>query len=215
MVAFIFNCSAVNAAGISLGSTRVVFPADSKQVQLTINNSTEKQNYLIQTWIEDFSGNKTSDFIVTPPLFISKSGKESSLNILYTGSRISSGVEKIYYINSKAIPAIEKDNVDNQNTLSLAILTRIKLFLRPQGLSVKPDAAIKMLKANVSGNRITFANSSPYFLSLIDITVGATKIDNIMIPPLSSVTKENSSILKGTIKYKYINDYGAIVSPTQ
>jgi len=44
--------SAVNAeGGISLGATRVIYPAEAKQTSLAVNNSDKKSRFLINSWL--------------------------------------------------------------------------------------------------------------------------------------------------------------------
>lgn len=62
-------------AGVALGSTRVVYPADQKQVSLGISNNDDKSTFLIQSWVENEAGDKTNTFVITPPLFVMKGKK--------------------------------------------------------------------------------------------------------------------------------------------
>lgn len=62
-------------AGVTLGATRVIYPAGQKQVQLAVTNNDENSTYLIQSWVENADGVKDGRFIVTPPLFAMKGKK--------------------------------------------------------------------------------------------------------------------------------------------
>lgn len=46
------------AGGIALGATRVIYPADARQVSLAVTNSDKNNRFLIQSWIEDGSEKK-------------------------------------------------------------------------------------------------------------------------------------------------------------
>lgn len=59
-----------HAGGIALGSTRVIYPQGSKQVSLQVINSSENNVFLIQSWVANADGSRSSDFIITPPLFV-------------------------------------------------------------------------------------------------------------------------------------------------
>ena len=56
--------------GVALGATRLIYPLGAKQVTLSVINYSKKEKYLINSWVEDSNEKKTSDFIVTPPLFV-------------------------------------------------------------------------------------------------------------------------------------------------
>lgn len=50
----IIFCSSISIqayAGIALGATRVIYPADQKQVKLSVINNEDNGIFLIQSWI--------------------------------------------------------------------------------------------------------------------------------------------------------------------
>lgn len=83
----LFFIQYVYAGGISLSATRLIYPSDKNQISLKLYNSDKDGSYLIQSWVSDENGNKVSNFIVTPPLFVIKPNSDSLLNIVYTGDK--------------------------------------------------------------------------------------------------------------------------------
>ncbi len=74
-ILFINNAS---AGGFGLGVTRLIYPAESKQITLSVQNSGDNTSYLIQSWVDDSKTEKKSqDFVITPPLFMLPTRKES------------------------------------------------------------------------------------------------------------------------------------------
>lgn len=49
-ILFINNAS---AGGFGLGVTRLIYPAESKQITLSVQNSGDNTSYLIQSWVDD------------------------------------------------------------------------------------------------------------------------------------------------------------------
>jgi len=198
------------AGGIALGSTRVVYPADARQVSLAVNNSDEHNRYLIQTWVENEAGKKTEDFIVTPPLFVSKPKSENTLRIIYSGEKLPQDRETLYWLNNKAIPSINKDEAKDNNVLQIAILARIKLFVRPAGLTEKSADAPSMLNFNRSGDSLNISNGSPFYVTLVNMSIGGRNVDTTMVPPKSSARVAlPKGMVTGILSYQTINDYGA------
>ncbi|KAA5989649.1 fimbria/pilus periplasmic chaperone [Pantoea sp. M_5] len=74
-----------SAGGITLGATRVIYPAGQKQVSMSVHNTSDKSSFMVQSWVEDAEGKKSADFIVTPPLYVSGPGNENTLRIMYIG----------------------------------------------------------------------------------------------------------------------------------
>ncbi|MDD8331472.1 fimbria/pilus periplasmic chaperone, partial [Escherichia coli] len=201
---------------IALGSTRVIYPSDARQVSLSVNNSDEHNRYLIQTWVENESGKKTEDFIVTPPLFVSKPKSENTLRIIYSGEKPLQDRETLYWLNNKAIPSINKDNVKDNNVLQIAVLARIKLFVRPVGLTEKSIDAPSKLTFSRSGETLLINNASPFYVTLVNISIGGRNIETTMVPPKSSVRVSlPKGVTAGTLSYQTINDYGANTPATK
>lgn len=198
------------AGGIALGATRVIYPADAKQTSLALSNSTRQERYLINAWIENTTGQKEKTFVITPPLFVSEPASENTLRIIYAGPALAADRESLFYLNVKAIPSLDKKNGESNNVLQLAILSRIKLFVRPQNLEMQPAQALDKLAFTRNGSAISISNPSPYFVTLVNLQLAGKKLDNVMIPPKSSASVTSSSGAQGALSWQSVNDYGAI-----
>lgn len=132
LLLLLFAChSTVANAAVALGATRVIYPANQKQVLLPVTNNDPASVYLIQSWIENAGDQKDTQFVITPPLFSMQGKKENTLRIINaTNHQLPGDRESLFWVNVKAIPAMEKDQ-KNENTLQLAIISRIKMFYRP------------------------------------------------------------------------------------
>ncbi|ELV2798025.1 fimbria/pilus periplasmic chaperone [Enterobacter ludwigii] len=200
------------AAGISLGSTRLIYPQTEKQVSITVNNSDTKGSYLIQTWVSDAQGEKSAGFVVTPPLFVLKPGKMNVLRIMYVGPELPKDKETVFYLNNKAIPSVNKTAIAG-NTLQIATQSVIKLFVRPARLAMKSADAPAMLRCKASNGSVIVTNPSPYFITLVNLTVGGKKLPNTMVPPQGEQTV-TAAASAGAVSLQTVNDYGAI-TPAQ
>ncbi|MDK9605797.1 fimbria/pilus periplasmic chaperone [Lelliottia wanjuensis] len=200
------------AGGVSLETTRVIYPAEATQSSLTIHDTSKTEAFLIQSWVSDAEGEKSSDFIMTPPLFVIKPDQENILRLEMVGKPSwPDDRETLYYVNMKAIPSVPEGANKNSNTLQIATQTVIKMFVRPKGLSTSPDQASASLTCTYSGNSVVITNSSPYFVSLVNLKSGQQKIRSEMIAPKSqSTVKFDNPVV--SLLYQSINDYGAIAA---
>lgn len=148
------------AGGIALGATRVIYPSAAKQTSLAISNSDTQERYLVNSWIENNAGQKEKTFIVTPPLFVSEPKSENTLRIIYAGQPLPGDRESLFWMNVKAIPSVDKSHIEGKNVLQLAILSRIKLFVRPANLPQTPEDAPTLLKFSRVGNHLKITNPS-------------------------------------------------------
>ncbi|MEO3175498.1 fimbria/pilus periplasmic chaperone, partial [Escherichia coli] len=159
LLLLLFAChSTIANAAVALGATRVIYPANQKQVLLPVTNNDPASVYLIQSWIENAGDQKDTQFVITPPLFSMQGKKENTLRIINaTNHQLPGDRESLFWVNVKAIPAMEKDQ-KNENTLQLAIISRIKMFYRPTNLAMAPEEAPAMLRFRRSGSKLTLIN---------------------------------------------------------
>lgn len=198
------------SGGIALGATRVIYPAEAKQTSLAITNSNKEERYLVNAWIENDRGQKEKTFAVTPPLFVSEPDSENTLRIIYAGPQLPTDRESLFYMNVKAIPSVNKANLEGKNVLQLAILSRIKLFVRPKNLAMQPEEALSQLRFERAGNHLKISNASPYYVTLVNLYLGGQKLENIMIAPKNSAQQALPAGASGALSWQSVNDYGAI-----
>jgi len=201
--------STLASAAVALGATRVVYPANQKQVLLPVINNDADSIFLIQSWIENAQDKKDTQFVITPPLFTMKGKKENTLRIIdATNKQLPTDRESLFWINVKAIPASEK-NQQNTNTLQLAIISRIKMFYRPSNLPIAPDQAPGKLRFQHKGSSLVLINPTPYFVTVTNMKAGSRELNNTMVPPMGEVTVPFPAGSSNDITYQTINDYGA------
>ncbi|WP_256233791.1 fimbrial biogenesis chaperone, partial [Pseudomonas sp. NBRC 111135] len=124
--------SGISQAGVMLGGTRIVFDGNKRDASITVSNTT-LQPYAVQTWINtEADDNSTSTpFVATPPLFRLDPRKEQLVRIQKVPGDLPQDRESVFYFNAQEIPVAGKAD---ENTLKIAMRTRIKLFYRPAGL---------------------------------------------------------------------------------
>lgn len=203
---------AESPGGIGLGATRVIYPANAKQTSLAINNTSPRERYLVNAWVDNERGEKEKNFIITPPLFVSEAKSENTLRIIYVGPPLPTDRESVFWLNVKSIPSVDQDNLAGKNVLQLAILSRIKLFVRPENLSTQPEEGIKQLRFSFVGSELKITNPSPYYASLVNLKVGAKKLTNTMVPPMGSTQVKIPTGVSGAVSFQTVNDYGAVTA---
>lgn len=196
--------------GVGLSATRMIYPAASTEERMGIHNTSTSHAFLMQSWITDAQGKKTNDFIITPPLFVLKPGKEAALRVTLTRKQpLPSDRESLYYLNSKAIPSIDQNQTKGRNVLQIATQNTIKVFVRPDGLKVPLKDAPSMITCRRAGKTVIFTNASPYYVTLVRVKTGGRALANIMVPPRSSA-EEDGKGATGAITYQTVNDFGAL-----
>lgn len=202
-----------HAGGVSIGGTRLVYDADQDEVNISVNNNDTQAPWLIQSWVDDFSDNNKSPFVITPPLFRLDAGKQNDLRIIKTAANLPKDRESIFWLNIKAIPAGNIGKSGN-NILQFALKNRIKLFYRPVGLTPARDDADKKISWKFQDGKLEANNNTPYYLTLQSITFAGntvkTDLHSALLPPFGH---QDYAVKSGgsnqPVQWKGINDFGA------
>jgi fimbrial chaperone protein len=87
--------------------------------------------------------------------------KENTLRIIdATNNQLPQDRETLFWMNVKAIPSMDKSKLSD-NTLQLAIISRIKLYYRPAKLALPPDQAAEKLRFRRGAGTLTLINPTP------------------------------------------------------
>jgi len=196
-------------AGVIVGGTRVIYDATKKESSLEVINP-DNEPYLIQSWVE--AGNEQVGkvpFIITPPLFRLDAGQKNVLRVLKIGEGLAENQESLFWLNIKSIPPAPTQ----QNTLQLAIKTRIKLIYRPQALKGSvPEMLAARLTWKRIGSQLQVSNPTPYYMNFQSISVAGLGVkDATYVAPNSTASFTlPAGVTTGTVTWKIISDYGAI-----
>ena len=200
--------------------TRIVAYAEAKETPVDIINESDEV-YMVQSWLEDLNGSETHiPLVLTPPVMRLNGKAEGKLRLVVLPGEIPHDRESVYWLSLQEIPPKAKGNVENK--LVIAIRSKLKVFVRPQGLTEK-EAAMAVTKLTWIVERdndkvwIKAINPTPYYVSFgkFELKAGDSNItleDKInMPPPMGSQRYEVPQSLVGksvTLTYSAVNDFG-------
>ncbi|WP_201314147.1 fimbria/pilus periplasmic chaperone [Dyella sp. EPa41] len=172
-----FSCA---HAGVTINGTRVVFPAERREVSLSMVND-GKEARLIQAWVDTGDASERAEsskapFLITPPMARVDPGKGQTLRILFTGTaNPPQDRETVYWLNVLEIPPKPTAGGDAaENYMQLAVRSRMKLFYRPTGLPGSADSAPGQLAWRLVGEGNGYAvectNDTPFNVSFSDVS---------------------------------------------
>lgn len=209
-------------AGISVDTTRVIFSSENVTQGKSVGVSSSKQSttpYLVKAQvIADIDGNNTNvPFVVTPSLFRLEPGNTNQLRIMYIGGDLPNDKETVFYFRTTAMPAGDKNSLEYQKVvggaLSVSTGTIIKLFYRPNGLSLTQQQAMANLEFTQKSQYLVARNPTPYFITLSTLTVDGVSVplslNNTMLAPFSTQHYLVKSPVIKSVQWQAINDYGA------
>jgi chaperone protein EcpD len=216
--ALLCSVSTLSVASIVISGTRVIYPAAQKEVTIKLSNKGSGP-VLIQSWVDngDMSASPETiktPFVLTPPINRLDPDKSQTLRLSYNGATLPTNKESIFWLNVLEIPA-KKAGVKDKNFLNMAFRSRIKLFLRPDGLQGNANEAASALTWNTTTQGLRATNPTPFYVSLVHIGLAGNSqkagVEGEMIAPMSSLDfKLSGAGTNRKINYSAVNDYGAI-----
>lgn len=231
LAALALGSSFMAQASVIITGTRVVYPANQKEVTIRFENKNQKPA-LVQVWLdtgdEEVAPEKARvPFLATPPIFRMEPGKQQVVRLAYTGEPLPTDKESLFWLNMLEVPPKAKEAAES-NQLQLAFRTRIKVFFRPGDLPYQPLQAAEKLRWTLvpgeHGPALEVHNPTPYHLNFDSVElvaggqrhakpVGEIGSQNMVNPrtdnrfPLPSL----KSAPKGSawVEFQTIDDYGA------
>lgn len=219
----------VAQASVIITGTRVIYPADAKEVTVKLNNDGNVPA-LVQAWIDDGDSRiqtqtRPMPFTLLPPMFRLDPAKGQTLRMMYSQDPLPTDRESVYYLNVLEVPPRAKAD-DDRNLLQMAFRSRIKIFFRPQGLAGDANEAPAKVTWSVvpgeegKGYALQADNPTPYHVNVTKtgISVGGKLYESGpgMVAPFSKrvfalegLTAQPPAPLR--MQYETVNDYGAMV----
>ena len=126
------------------------------------------------------------------------------------GGNLPGDKESLYWMNIKAIPSVSKDT--NQNTLQIAVKTRIKLIYRPQGLRGVPEEQAEKLTWQRIGNSLQVTNPTPFYMNFQQVKVSGQDVKDVTyVAPMGTESFMLPAGVSGSsVSWRLISDYGGI-----
>lgn len=221
--------AARSEASVVIGGTRVVYPAQDKEVTVKLTNEGTKAA-LVQVWLDSGDEKSTPDtakvpFTVAPPIFRMDPGKAQAVRVLYTKEPLPADKETLFWVNVLEVPP-KAANADDRNLLQFAFRTRIKFFFRPAGLQGDAANAPSKLSwklvpsADGKGLALQVTNPTPFHVNFAHVGLlsgdktmgdqggGMVSPGGTTMFPLKDVTTRPAGDVKAS--FSVITDYGSL-----
>lgn len=186
-----------------------------EKTRVIINKNTQEKSYgilrinnpgnnvwLIQSWIEHQDGYELKN--VYPDLVRIEKKSSKIIKIIPEKELWESDNERMLWLYVKLIPTSEKSK---HKTLSLPIVYKMKVFLRPYPL--RKGYSSLNLECIKNGKNIRVINHSPFIANITKVTDDTyhTIMGGSIILPKQKITVERSSV-SDSFNFYYVNDNG-------
>lgn len=209
-------------ANIVINGTRIIYLDENKDIIVQLINDGDSPA-LVQSWIDDGDINSTPEtanvpFLLSPPVVKISPYNGQQLRIKKVTANIPNDRESVFFLNVLDIPPIPK-YLQKQNTMQLAVKSRIKLFYRPVALKGSLDNAVNKVKLIAENKGFRIVNDGPFHITIANIENQVkTKLlaESLMISPFSQHFTLTKNSVKTGLSYQimYIDDSGAYKTRT-
>ncbi|EFO0966464.1 fimbrial assembly protein [Escherichia albertii] len=204
-------------AGIVIYGTRIIYPAENKEVMVQLMNQGNRSS-LVQAWIDDGDTSLPPEkiqvpFMLTPPVAKVGANSGQQIKIRIMPNRLPTNKESIFYLNILDIPPNSPED-EGKNALKFAMQNRIKLFYRPVGVASVNKETFKKLRVNNSSNGLVIKNSSANRVTISDVKANSVKVnyETIMIAPQESQRVDVKNHNANSWQLTIIDDHGNYIS---
>lgn len=212
-------------AAITISGSRVIYPSSSQNVSVELSNNGDVP-VLVQSWLDSGDadiqpGEESLPFVITPPVARVEARSGQSLRLAYIGHGLPQDRESLFWLNVLEIPP-KSAEAEDQNTVQVALRTRIKVLFRPDKLEGNLADAADGLRwrwgsSTPNGQELIVDNPSPYYLNFANLEVswsgGRASVETTPIQPMGQQTFVVSGVHGvspgASINGAWINDYGA------
>jgi P pilus assembly chaperone PapD len=218
-------------AGVMAESTRVIFPPDSREQSLQLVNL-NTYPVVVEAWVDDGEldaapEKSNAPIIPLPPIFRMNAGDQLSLRLLYTGAPLPKDRESLFWLNLYEIPPRPLDLPPDSATLTVAVRTQMKVFVRPQGLPMAAgEVADKLafsLRAEPGRPALKIDNPTPYYASIAAVQYAnapaAEQVEALMVAPFGSLEVDIKAPARtegdAEIAFTLIDDEGNALARTR
>ena len=210
-------------ADMIIDTTRVIYNESKRDATFKVSNISKEAPAFVQMWLDDGNPSATPEdaiapFNLTPPVARLKPDSSQVVRMVFTGEPLPPDRESIFYFNMLELPQKSAE----ENKLSFAIRTRIKVFYRPKTVKGDPiEWFDKVTWKIVQKDKKWVAegtNASPFHISFFNLNLGDNGkfellVDGGMLPPkgTASITLGEVGKIKQSyksMKVEYINDFG-------
>ncbi|MCZ8956577.1 fimbria/pilus periplasmic chaperone [Escherichia albertii] len=204
-------------AGIVIYGTRIIYPAENKEVMVQLMNQGNRSS-LVQAWIDDGDTSLPPEkiqvpFMLTPPVAKVGANSGQQIKIRIMPNRLPTNKESIFYLNILDIPPNSPED-EGKNALKFAMQNRIKLFYRPVGVASINKETFKKLRVNNSSNGLVIKNDSANWVTISDVKANSVKVnyETIMIAPQEGQRVDVKNHNANSWQLTIIDDHGNYIS---
>ncbi|WP_282270484.1 molecular chaperone [Stenotrophomonas sp. PS02298] len=220
----------VAEASVVVSGTRVIYPADAKQVTVQLTNQDAFPN-AVQAWVDVDNPQSTpadadGPFVVTPAVSRMAPGAGQRIRVMFAGQDVPNDRESVFHLNVLQVPPMNTALAD-QNKVMVLMRNRLKMFYRPMGIAGTPAQIPEQLRFRIqqSGNNwhVQVENPTGYHASFGGATLSVAganwKLTPAMVPPMGSaqwmpLAPTQLPAGEAVVSAHLINDYGARIAVT-
>lgn len=190
-----------------IAEARVIM--DKNRGAYNINNTDTKRSWLVQSWVEEYSEQKTGKILSTPAIFRVNPNSSYRVN-LTKKEELPDDRETVFWVVAHSVP--EHSDSLPENRVNIAYRFKSLLIYRPnkiKGMKFNPN---EIMWKQINGAEVEVSNNTPFAVNMTKVNINGVdiKLDDDLIMPFSKKTINHKSHSGDKVSFSFKNDYGAI-----
>ncbi|AZG98469.1 TPA: molecular chaperone [Proteus mirabilis] len=216
LLAFTFS----SYAAIQISKDKFFYKEQNKEILFDIKNKSEKNTYIIQSWISHYNkeDNSEAPFIISPSLIKLTPNENFTLKIIKTDDIKETDKESVYKVNIKLVPVID-DEMADKNLLLISLNSIYNLFYTPNNIVNKSNNKDIDFFIN-DDDFIKIKNPTPHFITIAEAKIDSIDIldKQVTIQPFKhyyiKYKKTTKNIKDKKVNWKRVDEFGKIIIAT-
>lgn len=190
-----------------IAETKIIM--DKNRSAYNINNTDTKRSWLVQSWVEEYSEQKTKKILSTPSIFRVNPNSSYRVNLTKAGE-LPDDRESVFWVVAHSVP--EHGDKLPENRINIAYRFKSLLIYRPHKISGEKFNTNKIMWYQSNGSEVEISNETPFAVTMTKITINGKdiKLDDNLIMPFSKRKIKHKSHSGDKVTFSFKNDYGAI-----
>lgn len=182
---------------------------DNNRSAYNIKNTDAKKSWLVQSWVEEYSEQKTAKIIATPAIFRVNPNSSYRVN-LTKKDELPDDRESVFWVVAHSVPEHGGDLPENR--INIAYRFKSLLIFRPGKIKSMKFNSSEILWKNVNGSEVEVLNKTPFAVTVTNVNINGDNINfgDSLIMPFSERKIRYKSRSGDKVSFSFKNDYGAI-----
>jgi len=182
---------------------------DKNRSAYNMNNTDTEKSWLVQSWVEEYTEQKTRKILSTPAIFRVNPNSSYRVN-LTKKENLPGDRESVFWVVAHSVP--EHSDSLPENRINIAYRFKSLLIYRPDKIKTMKFNPSEVIWKKTNDGEVEVSNNTPFAVTMtkVDINGVIIKLEDDLLMPFSTAKIKYKASLDDRVTFSFKNDYGAI-----